>query len=185
MQKEVVMMEIKKVLPVIFTLRSDFHQFSFNADCWSDFYIHRNDAGNSHGLINPHLSIYGSKVHILNTIFYNLAWTLWREESSFRVFVCLLLISVKASFVLVTQNTTGNPWMIHRCTDPISFFHLLLLIFAHNRTHKQTHNTSGFHTQSTKTHFLPSSSLVNTHSSAARWASLVWYRPYFPSDRLP
>lgn len=28
MQEKVVMMEIKKVLPVIFTLRSDFHQFS-------------------------------------------------------------------------------------------------------------------------------------------------------------
>lgn len=105
MQKEVVMMEIKKVLPVIFTLRSDFHQFSFNADCWSDFYIHRNDAGNSHGLINPHLGIYGSKVYILNTIFYNLAWTLWREESSFCV---CLFTSYLGESLLCTANPEHN-----------------------------------------------------------------------------
>lgn len=184
MQEKVVMMEIKKVLPVIFTLRSDFRQFSLTLIVEVTFIF----TGTMLGTVTV-WSIHTSVSTAQRSTFKIQFFTTWPEHCGGKkvvsVFVCLLLISVKASFVLLTQNTTGNPWMIHRCTAPISFFHLLLLIFAHNRTHKQTHNTSGFHTQSTKTHFLPSSSLVNTHSSAARWASLVWYGPYFPSDRLP
>lgn len=134
---------LKKVLPVIFVLRSVFLQFSSPLIVEATLYSQDRRSEPSHSDQSTPQNLWPEGRH-LKYNFYNLAWTLWREESIFLVFVCLLLISVKASFVLVTQNTTGNPWMIHRCTALISFFHLLLLIFAHNRTHKQTHNTSGF-----------------------------------------
>lgn len=137
MQEKVVMMEIKKVLPVIFTLRSDFRQFSLTLIVEVTFIF----TGTMLGTVTV-WSIHTSVSTAQRSTFKIQFFTTWPEHCGGKkvvsVFVCLLLISVKASFVLVTQNTTGNPWMIHRCTDPISFFHLLLLIFAHNRTHKQT-----------------------------------------------
>ncbi len=102
-------------------------------------------------------------------------------KCSFCVFVCLLFISVRASFVLVTQKATGNPWMIRRPWYP---FPPLLLIFAHSCVHKQTYTQylcllySHWNTESTKTHFLPTVSLANTHAKTP----VLWYDEHLLSD---
>lgn len=102
MQEKVVMMEIKKVLPVIFTLRSDFRQFSLTLIVEVTFIF----TGTMLGTVTVwsiHTSVStAQRSTFKKPIFYNLAWTLWREESSFRV--CLF-----TSYLGESLLCTGNP----------------------------------------------------------------------------